>query len=120
MTRSYTKLPVWCYRTCVKAFIVAALLLGCAHAAPQWPKSSAKETDGGESLAPHESKWAAATDSESKSGAKSEVAPTMATTSATDSKPALSPTGTSEPASAPAAAPEPEGEETIVIEIDDD
>jgi hypothetical protein len=41
-----------------RMFLVLALV-GCTHAAstsPAWPKSAARDKDGGESLAPHESK----------------------------------------------------------------
>jgi hypothetical protein len=104
----------------VKPLVVTAVLWGCAHAAPPWPKPSAKETDGGESLSPHVSKWVAVVDKEIKPTAKPDPKPDASTNAPADGKPAISPPVVREPEPAPPPAADEEGEETIVIEIDDE
>jgi hypothetical protein len=97
---------------------VVIALLGCSHAAPTgpaWPKPHAAETDGGESLAPHEAARAisAAVEDERPERAADKPAETPAT---------AAPAG--EPADKPAAGSvtvteEPITAEDIVIEVDD-
>lgn len=102
----------------MKGLIVTVLLLGCAHAAPPWPKPSPSDTDGGESLAPHESKIVASADKETKADAKSEPKSDAPAKSPGDAKPATAQPAENAPAAA-ASVPEEEGEETIIIDIDD-
>lgn len=98
-----------------KQWIAAVALLGCAHAAPPWPKPSVSETDGGESLAPREAKSVVVAAKETKP----EVKPAENRPS-TDTKPATpAPPVESVVPPAPAASVEDPEEETIVIEVED-
>lgn len=98
--------------------VLVLALVGCTHAAstsPAWPKSAARDKDGGESLAPHESKAISVavekSEVETKPETKPEVKPVVPVTE-----------GGAAPATAPAVtAPTDETitTEDIIIEIDD-
>jgi hypothetical protein len=103
----------------MRVALLFALCLGCGgwrgHD-PAWPKQTVKETDGGESLAPHTATTVSASERSSDT---------------TESKPEVSeskPAATDKPAASDAPAPsspsssqadEPITTEDIVIEIDD-
>lgn len=99
--------------------ILMVALLGCAHAAPPWPKPSLSETDGGESLAPRVAKSVVVAKKEPTPDAK----PDADSRPSVDTKPAPAPPGASSPPAAPAPVPTPTveepDEETIVIEVED-
>lgn len=100
--------------------IVMVALLGCAHAAPPWPKPTVSETDGGESLAPREAKSVVVAAKETKP----EVKPEVAKPAPNEAKPATAvpaPAAEAAPAPPPSVPPIPddEGEETIVIDVED-
>ena len=99
--------------------VLAVILASCTHAAtsgPAWPKQAHSDKDGGESLAPHESKQLNVAIEKSDDDVKPEPAKVEA-------KPVAAPAAD---AGAPATAPsvtQPTEEtittEDIVIEIDD-
>jgi hypothetical protein len=100
-------------------FLVAVILAGCTHAAttsPAWPKQSTPDKDGGESLAPHESKQLNVaveksdeeTKPEPKVEAKPAVVPAAAETGGTVTAPAVT-----------QPTEETITTEDIIIEIDD-
>ena len=100
-------------------FVILLALVGCTHSAassPAWPKASAREKDGGESLAPHESKAIAVAAEKPATEAKPDA-------TKPDVKPAAAVTeGGATPAITPAVTT-PTDEtittEDIIIEIDD-
>lgn len=99
------------------AILLAILVAGCgAHrsGSPAWPKMAAKDTDGGESLAPRQgatSVAAAASDDDDDDDIKVVTTPTTVTPAATPSVTA--------PAATPAATEDPIQIEEITIEVDD-
>jgi hypothetical protein len=101
-------------------FLVA--VAGCTHAGssgPQWPKATASEHDGGESIAPREGakSIAAATD---KDDGDDEAAPAGEAAPATAGAPAATTEGGAPAAAAPAATDDVIQTEEIVIEIGPD
>lgn len=108
----------------MKQCVLMVALLGCAHAAPPWPKPSVSDVDGGESLAPREPKFVAAADKETKSDDKADKPSDDQKASPADDKkttpPATEPDAesTSEP-QAETSSDEPD-EETIVIEVEEE
>lgn len=99
-------------------FLLAVVLASCTHAAttsPAWPKASEPEKDGGESLAPHESRQISVAVEKSAEEAKPDAK--------AEAKPAAAP---AEAGAAPAAAAtttQPTEEtimsEEIIIDVDD-
>jgi len=106
-----------------RALLVIALL-GCSHpqpTGPAWPKSHARETDGGESLAPRAAGRAIAAAVEDDHAAdraapdkpdKPAAAPATAT-------PASGPTSEKPPGGTVTVTEEPLSAEELVIEVDD-
>jgi len=99
-------------------FLLAVVLASCTHAAttsPAWPKASEPEKDGGESLAPHESKQISVavekSADETKPEAKAEVKPAAAAPAEAGAT----------PAAATATQPTEESimSEEIIIDVDD-
>jgi hypothetical protein len=99
--------------------VAVGLLVGCTHpvsTGPAWPKASKQDKDGGESLAPHESKQMAV------ALEKEDDAPAAVAKPKPDA-PAIVPTGDA-PVPTAAVVPGPAVEdvittEDIIIEIDD-
>ena len=102
----------------MRSFLAVVVLSACApHAStgPDWPKQHAAATDGGESLAPHESRAVEV----AVEKVEPETKPVVAEVKTTPA-----PVPAAVPAAAPAAAApateEPMTIEDIVIEIDSD
>jgi hypothetical protein len=100
-------------------FLLALALVGCSHrgaTGPEWPKASTTATDGGESIAPHESKQ------RNVALEREEDKPSVAAPAASGAAPAAAVEVTAPAAVTPNAPPPPEDPlagEDIVIEIDD-
>src|ERR1700733_8424673 len=100
----------------MRRFLVVVVLAACApHSAsgPAWPKAATTETDGGESLEPHESHQVAEAIEKSDAAAK----PTAAAAA-----PTVAPTDVVAPVVAPSVSQPIEDTittEDIIIEIDD-
>jgi hypothetical protein len=98
--------------------VLLVVLLGCAHSHdPAWPKPSATDKDGGESIAPREARAVTAVE------ASPDETPSAEAAEATPAKPAPSAGTPITPVAAPAAATpsgaeDPLTTEEIVIEID--
>jgi len=107
-------IPRSCYDLGMRFALLAVLLGACAGSSHEaaWPKGHTSETDGGESLAPHEAKVVvAATKADDEKPAAVAVTATPAAT-AINATPAA--------VTAPAAATEEVIQsEEIIIEIDD-
>jgi hypothetical protein len=100
-------------------FVALILGTGCGARGPQgpaWPKAAERETDGGESLAPRQSK-VVALDAD-PDDEEDDDKPAVATPAVT---PAATPAGTAPAVTTPAVTTpdEPIMTEDIVIEIDD-
>ena len=100
-------------------FVVA--LAGCTHAGssgPQWPKATASEHDGGESIAPREGAKSVA--AAAKDDGDDDAAPASEAAPAAAAAPAATTEGGAPAAAAPAAGDDVIQTEEIVIEIGPD
>jgi len=105
---------------CRLLFVVA--LAGCTHAGiggPQWPKTTASEHDGGQSIAPREGAKSVAVASE-KDDADDDAAPAAEAAPAAAPAPAPVAVGGAPSAAAPATSEDVIQTEEIVIEIGPD
>jgi len=103
-------------RSLFASVVVLAVSVGCSHAGgPAWPKQHARDTDGGESLAPHEARAVAAVeaspDDKSSATADTDTKPAKATTPGTPIGPPATP-------STPPTEEVPVQTEEVIIEID--
>lgn len=99
-------------------FVVA--IAGCTHAAtlgPQWPKTAATDSDGGESIAPREAAKSIVAETDKDDDA--DDAPAQPATPATETAAAAA-TDSAPAASTPPATDEPIQTEEIVIEVGPD